>query len=430
MLNNIKHYIKNFSWLMLENILKILFGFLVSIYVIKYLGPKDFGLLSYLLSIIGIVTPFATLGTDAILFRNLIKNKEREKAFIQTTKTIRFLMSIFLSLLLFVIFYFYIDDKISKQIFAILLISLVLQSFTIYKEYFLAFEKVKYITFSSIISLVVTNLFRIFLIILKAKLIWFAVAYIIEKISNILSLRYFYKKVSIKDKQLFDKKIAKEMIKDSWPLMFTSFAGVLYLQADQILIKYYLDYEAVGIYATAVKLIMFLYIIPSIIGNIYYPKMIKYYQNYEHKDYEKKLFGIYMIVYILSILFIIIFHFFGDYLVYIVGEKYVKSLEILKLYSFVMIFMFFTQITNIVIMTENLQKMMLYRTYFGLLVNILTNIYLIPKYEIKGAVYSTLMSEMFVLLSYFFHKKTRFIFYLQIKTLFFITLLQLRRELR
>ena len=77
-----KSYFKNFSWMMVDNLLKLIFGLTVSIYLTRYLGPKDYGLLSYALSLTGILSPFASLGIDAILLRDIIKNKKKGKNFI------------------------------------------------------------------------------------------------------------------------------------------------------------------------------------------------------------------------------------------------------------------------------------------------------------------------------------------------------------
>ena len=69
---------------------------------------------------------------------------------------------------------------------------------------------------------------------------------------------------------------------------------------------------------------------------------------------------------------------------------------------------------------ENFTKLSLIRNVLGLLINVFLNLYLIPKYGIIGAALSTMMSLAFA--SYFFFlivKKTRKIFYLQTKSIFY-----------
>jgi O-antigen/teichoic acid export membrane protein len=425
----ITHYIKNFSWLLLENIIKVVIGFIVTIYVIKYLGPEQFGMLSYALSIVAISAPFATLGTESILFRNIIKDNDNEKTLMQTVRYIRLVTSLIISSILLVVFYFYFDKVIIFYIAIILLLSVVLQSFMIYREYFAAFEKVKYITFSSIISMIVTNSYRVALILLKAKLIWFAVAYVIEKIVSIGSLKYFYQKISDNKKLVFDKNIAKQMIKDSWPLMFTTFAGVLYLQIDQVLIKYYLGFEQVGIYATAVKIIMLLYVIPTILSNILYPRIMQWHKELSNTEYIKKMNLIYFFNFLIAILILSFFILFGEWIMlFLFGEEFVASVEVLLIYSFGLIFVFFAANNNKLLMIDNLQKLMLGRNILGLILNIILNIILIPKCGINGAAYATVITEIFILLSYGLNERTRYIMYLQLKS-FIYPIIYLKEKL-
>ncbi|NNL22293.1 MAG: oligosaccharide flippase family protein, partial [Ignavibacteriaceae bacterium] len=48
--SSFKKYFANTSWLFFERVLRIIISFVVVIYVVRYLGPKDFGLYSYVIS--------------------------------------------------------------------------------------------------------------------------------------------------------------------------------------------------------------------------------------------------------------------------------------------------------------------------------------------------------------------------------------------
>jgi O-antigen/teichoic acid export membrane protein len=63
-------YFKNTSWLMGEKILRIGVGLFVGIWVARYLGPAQFGLLSYAQSFVFLFTAIATLGLDRIVVAN------------------------------------------------------------------------------------------------------------------------------------------------------------------------------------------------------------------------------------------------------------------------------------------------------------------------------------------------------------------------
>jgi O-antigen/teichoic acid export membrane protein len=416
-IDTLSHFLKNFSWMMFENIVKVLVGLFVTIYVIRYLGAKDFGLLSYTLSIVGVLYPFSTLGIDAILFRNIIKDKESERDLIHTARLLRFIASIVIVILATASIYLYSENIDFIIIGTILLFGLIVDSFEVYKAYFSAIVKTKYIAISSINSIVIASLLKIVFVLLKLNVIWFAMVFVIQKIINISILKYFYGKERGISKSKYDNKIAKNMLLDSWPLIFTSFSGLLYMSTDQILIEYFLDFEQVGLYATAVKLIIFIYVIPSVISNIIYPKIIEMHKKLSKSQFIKKLNLIYFLNLLIALSILIFFMLFGEWIILtLFGEGFKSSVEVLFIYSFGLVFVFFSANNNKLLMMDNLQKLMLGRNVFGLILNIILNIILIPKYGINGAAFATVLTEIFILFSYGLNKKTRYIMYLQLRS--------------
>ena len=72
--------------------------------------------------------------------------------------------------------------------------------------------------------------------------------------------------------------------------------------------------------------------------------------------------------------------------------------------------------------SENLQKLAFSRTFYGVIVNILLNILMIPKFGIYGAAIATLISQ--AVASYIadlFSKKTRNNFIMKTKSLLLVT---------
>ena len=53
-------YSKDISWLLLEKALQIIVNLFIGIWIIRYLGPEQFGLVSYALSFVGLFMVFAT----------------------------------------------------------------------------------------------------------------------------------------------------------------------------------------------------------------------------------------------------------------------------------------------------------------------------------------------------------------------------------
>jgi O-antigen/teichoic acid export membrane protein len=415
-----KSYFKNFSWMMVDNLLKLIFGLTVSIYLTRYLGPKDFGLLSYAISLTGILSPFATLGIDAILLRDIIKNRKNEKILLFTAKILKVISAVLLTIIIIGFIYFFKDDRTLLSIIGIFMIGIILNSLNVYKEYIVAENKMRFIAYASIISIVISNFFKVGLLLIGANVIWFAVAYVSMQLTNVLALNRFYNKISTFQKKYFSKTVAVNLLKDSWPLVFTSFAGIIFVYADQLIIEYFYNYEKVGIYASAVRLILFFTVIPSVISNMIYPKVIEIYENNTKNYFHKKMINVYFLHFMFALFLILIFTLFGELIILtLYGNDFIEAGIILKIYSISFIFVFVNPMNNKLLMIDNLQKLMLVRNLIGLFVNLILNIILIPKFGIIGAALTTVLSQFVILISYYFNLKTRYIFTIQIKAFFF-----------
>ena len=151
------NYIKNFSWMMVENLIRIALGLTVSIYLTRFLGPHDYGILSYAVSLTGILSPIATLGIDAILLRNVIQDKTQEKILLQTARVLKFVAGLSLSVLTIIYVYFTREDRTVVLIIAILMVGITANSLNVYKEYIVSVNKMRFIAYASIFSLILSN---------------------------------------------------------------------------------------------------------------------------------------------------------------------------------------------------------------------------------------------------------------------------------
>ena len=73
---------------------------------------------------------------------------------------------------------------------------------------------------------------------------------------------------------IFNKHIAISLLKDSYPLVLTGFVTSIYIKIDQIMIKEFLDSEAVGQYSAAIKLTEGWLLLPAIVASSLLPAII------------------------------------------------------------------------------------------------------------------------------------------------------------
>jgi len=396
-----------------ERILRMGVSLFVGIYVIRYLGPEKFGLLSYALGFVMLFGTIASFGLNEILVRDLLQDKTQIKELLSTA----FFLKIFGFLMMgcFIIFalQFTNDDKYTHLMITIISLGIFFQSFNVIDCYFQSQVQSKYVVIVQFIQLLITSLIKIFLILNKATLIWFAIVFMIDQalLSILLLSIYRWKKEWF---SIFSVKweLVTQLFKDAWPLIFSGMMVSIYMKIDLIMIKEMLDVKAVGIYAAAVKLCEVLYFLPVVVMSSLFPAIVEA-RKQNLIVYRKQVYLIYEIMIGATAIVAIITMFLADWIVYILyGSIYQEAATILKIYIWAFVFVSLGVVSSKYLVAENLEIYALYRSVVGAIINITLNWYLIPIYGIKGAAFATLITQIFVAYLFLFcFQSTRYNFW-------------------
>jgi O-antigen/teichoic acid export membrane protein len=416
-------YFKNTSWLLGEKILRVLVGLYVSIWIVRYLGPEQFGLLSYAQSFVFLFTAITTLGLDGIVVRELVIDENRRDKLLGSAFGLKLIGAILILPVLGFAVQLTSNDSFTNLLIFIIASGTIFQSFNIIDFYYQSKVLSKYVALANTISLTLSSAIKIALILNKAPLIAFAVMSIFDAFVLTLSLIYYYIKTS--KLQLFawqfEWHTAKGLLKDSWPLMLSGIVVSIYMKIDQVMIKEMMDIKSVGQYAAAVRLSEAFYFVPVIISNSLFPAIINA-KRISTELYNERLQRLFTLMVVLAIIITIPITFLSEWIVILLyGEPYNQTGSVLMIHIWAGVFVFIGVASGKWFIAENLQKYSLYRTSSGVVVNILLNYIVIPKYGIQGAAVSTLISQLVAAYIFdLFTKKTRHLFMMKTKSLFFL----------
>ena len=413
-------YFKNTSWLFAEKILRMVVGLLVGIWVARYLGPDKFGLLSFAHSFVGLFTIFATLGLDEIVVRELVKDESRRDSLVGTTFWLK-LFGAFLVLLVLAFAINFTSNDVDTHILVFIIASAtIFQSFNIVDFYFQSKILGKFVAYANFISLFISTIVKIALILSHASLLAFAWVVLFDSFVLACGFIYFFLKHStFRIKYLiFHKSTAIDLLKDSWPLIFSG--GVLMIQAriDQVMIKEMLGSLEVGYYSVAMRLIEAVAFIPMLLKSSLYPS-IQSAKIQSKALYQDRLLNFYRLNFLFFLVLAIpIFIFAEPIIVLLFGIEYQPAGVLLALLS---IRLFFTNMgvaRGTYIVTENLMKFSMFTMILGTIVNIYLNYVLIPNYGARGAIVATIVSFFTTIyLVDIFYSKTRHNVILQVKSI-------------
>jgi len=412
-------YFKNTAWLLVEKGLRVIDAFFIGIWVARYLGPEQFGVLSYAQSFVFLFTALAALGLDQIVIKELVKNKSNKDVLLGTTLGLRLIGFFIMFSLLLITLNIMDNSKIINTMVLIIGVSIFFQSFNGIDFFFQSKVLSKYVVFTNSIVVAISAILKITLVLTGSDLIYFAYVLIVETFLTAIGFIYFYRRNSYSiRKWRFSLSTAVGLLKKSWPLIIGSIAIVLYMKIDQIMIKEIIDEKAVGIYAVAVKLTSIWLFVTVAITQTVFPKLVEIRKN-NRALFLTKLQLLYNLLIKIAIVVSILYTLFAKYFVTMLfGMEYYESIPIVIIYIWSIVFVFFNNASWSYYINENLEKFASFRLVIGATINIILNVYFIEYFGLTGAAYATLIS--YSISGYFINalfNKTRDNFILQTKSL-------------
>jgi PST family polysaccharide transporter len=384
--------IANINWLTMERIIQIGINLFVVALVARYLGPHKYGAMNYAIAFVALFAPFFRLGLDTIVVRNIVKNPQKKEMYLGTTLWLKFLGSIALFFLASGLINFLNTDNPNIKIFVIIVaFGYLFKPLNTIDLWFQSQVKSKYTVFSRSSSFLITSILKIILILTQSPLIAFVWMITINSIlQGILLFAFYQKKASV---SAFNWKIKlntmKELLSDSWPLILSGIAVVIYMKIDQVMLGSMINSHALGVYSVAAKVSEKWYFIPSIISVSVFPSIIKS-RKKSQKQYLTRLQKLYDLFTWLSISVALLIMLFSSLIINILfGKEYAQASSVLSVHIWAGVFVFLGVASTKYLIAENLTKITFFRTMLGAVFNVILNLILIPRIGIMGAAYAT-----------------------------------------
>lgn len=412
--DNLIKIIRNTGWLFADRILRMGVGLFVGVWVARYLGPEQFGIFNYAIAFVGLFGVFATLGLNSIVVRDIVRDPAYKNETLGTAFTIKFIGG-FLTLLVTIGIISLIQpgDSLTLWLVGIIAAGLIFQAFDTIDFWFQSQVMSKYTVYAKNSAFIVISIIKIGLILNHAPLIAFAWAGLAEIVLGAMGLTMVYHRNNqyIKDWQ-FNLSRAKNLIKESWPLILTGVVISIYMKIDMVMLGLLIDSSEVGYYTVAVQLSEVWYFIPSIVMISIYPTFVRLYHQ-DEEIYTKRLQQVmgYFFWGSLVISFVIIF-IAKDIIFLLYGLSYLPAVNILKIHILSSIIVSMSVIFSHRYTLNGTLKISFYGAFIGAITNIILNIWLIPIYAGMGAAIATVISYItpIIIQTLFFDRNIGIIF--------------------
>jgi O-antigen/teichoic acid export membrane protein len=415
-----KKYFFNTGWLMADKVLRLIVGLFVGVYVARYLGPEQFGILSFAMSFVALFGAFAGLGLDGIVVRNAVQNPENRDELLGTAFGLRILGGMILLAAVYGAVRLTNSDSLTRLMVMIIALGQMFQAFQVIEFYFQSQVLARLASIAGMAGLLTSAAIKLGLIWSDAPLVWFAWVVLAENGIKEIGLAILYTRQRFPLRLWrFRLKQAKVLLRDSWPLIFSGLAVMIYMRIDQVMINQMIDHEAVGQYAAAVRLSeVWLFITVAVTQSVM-PCIVKS-KAFSERIYLQRILNLYRFLITIALLISsLVFLFSHKIVVILFGPNYHVTPYILDIYIWSTVFVYMNNVSWQWFINENLQFIASLRLLLGAVINIGLNYLLIKQIGVAGAAWATLASyAVATYLGNLLFKKARVNFKLQTKALF------------
>lgn len=382
---------------------RFLFPLITTPFLARVLGAESTGRVDFAISVVSYFVALASLGIPNYGIR-VCAEAMGDKA--KLSKSVQELLvcnivSMLISYVAYLVLIFSIS-KFKNDITVFLLVSILIPLRACGIDWFYqGIEQYDYITIRTIIVRCISTLMIFIAIRSPGDYLWYAVSSIIldagASICNIYNLRKY---VSFKRQNNYD---IKKHIRPILMFFTASIAISIYHQMDATMIGLFKDSEETGYYEFGVKAVRVLFSLLIGITTVAIPRVVGYIHN---ENVEKEIIlrqkGS-QLMYILSMPIVVFLVSFGkDIVLFLFGEGYEVSATVFRVAAVIILPVAFSNyLSNFLLLPHGKEKQRAVSVNIGLVVNLILNVLLIPKYGAVGATIATVFTELSVTICLF-----------------------------
>lgn len=400
-----KKIFSNSLWMMSEKLVSIFGLIFVTSFVAKYIGPENFGKLTFASSIFAIIQTIAMFGSENIIFQKTAKNRRLGEYIIDSTKIIRNFIYISLSLLTLVYIYFFADQL--TFIFSIATsVAIYFAVHDVYIIYFNAILQSKINAYCNIFALIISLFVRYCIAKFQLAVELLSVPIILITLVPFVIRKYIFNKVKFK-KVAFTKerldRYRKFMLGIGRKLIFYSLSVAVFTKTSQLFLGLKSQYD-LGIYTVAMTLGNSFYFVLVAIISSYFTQI------YIEKDFEQSQKMVAKLsVMIVAICFAVMAFFAvtGHYIVqWLYGAEYASVDEILLFTVVVTLFSGLSTVAEKYLLKFNAYDYLKKKTLYLVAFNLVLTALFVHLWGLKGAITAILITEImsFTVFNYFYKK--------------------------
>ena len=384
----------NSIWMLAERLLRYLIGFLIGIWIARYLGVEQYGLLSYASAFVSIFEWLSILGLDPAVVRELVDDPLRRDEALGSLLALRFaggvLMVVAIALALPAI-----DPADPRARVMIVMISFaqLLVACDSLDCWFQATLTSRYAAFARIVVVMALAAVRVVLIWLQAPIEAFACAILVEAALAAGGMVIVYRTAGGAPARLQPSCAGmRSLLANGWPLVAAAAATSFYQRVDHVMIGELAGYGAVGAYSVAVRFVEVTYLAPAVLLAAAFPALIIA-RTSDQSLFSNRVQAMFDVsVWVAVVLAGVLWMFGASVISLLFGASFAEAGKVLAVLAWMPLLAFTSMVRARVLMAENVLRAVLAIEVAICVLNVVGNVLLIPRWGAPGAACAALAS--------------------------------------
>ncbi|WP_048190868.1 flippase [Methanobacterium sp. SMA-27] len=399
-MNPMQRFVKNIGSLFTSQILSYLISLIYTIYLVRYLGVENYGILAFALALTSVIGIFADFGLNILMTRELSKEKSLTNKYLNNIFTIKLLQISILLVFVIVIVKILGYPTQTAYILYLMMIFLIFTTFSnFFASIFQAYERLEYQSIASVLNNILMLIGIFILINYNYGIISFTILYAL--VGGLILIYYLFiltKRFELPIPKIkIDWDFWKPTIKTAAQFGLMGVFVTIYIWIDSVMLFFMQGDQAVGLYNAAYRIVLLLLFIPTVINAAIFPVMSKLYGS--SKDSLKLIVEKYF-KYMILIgvpLGVAITLLSNQIIILIFGQAFLASSPALQILVWATVFTFGNAAFVQLFQSTNKQLLLTKITFMGMIINITLNFILIPKFSYIAASFNTLITEFTIL---------------------------------
>ena len=386
--------LKNAKWIVGCKIIQSLINLIIGLITARYLGPTNYGVISYVASVVAFAVPIMQLGLKHTLVNEFIQTPENEGVILGTSLIMNVISSVccMFGAIAFVAFV-NVGEKDTVIVCILYSLSLLFQATEITQYWFQSKLLSKYSSVATLIAYCGVSAYKIYLLISQKNIYWFALSYVLECSIVSILLLISYKKVGGKKIEI-NWVLGKELLSRSKYYIIPSLMVMVFQHTDRIMLKVMVGGAETGYYSAAITCIGISSFVFAAIIDSARPIVLEA-RKHNQAKYEMLMIRLYSIITWVSLLQSIGMTVLSNTLVLLLyGSDYSPSAVILSVAVWYITFGYYGSVRNVWILAENKQKYLLVINLLGASANVVLNLVLIPVLYGVGAAVASIITQL------------------------------------